>query len=139
MKKAVLIGGIVAGLLLILLVLGLINKNRKFNDHIDFVVETNPQALHEWGYKIEDESVAKYVTNYLLSEEKNIGKEVEETNDEKQPNPNLPIKIKYRFAGVSKGKTKITIYYYNVITNEVAYEKTFKVKVASTRSISLDK
>jgi len=150
MKKAVIIGSAIAAVLLIVILIGNIGKsNKKVNLNLDIVVESKPELLHEWGYKIDNPEIVKYVTSYPVNDEKNIGKDNKTVNknieeDEKRTQEegykiNEPVKVKYRFAGLKKGETKITIYYYNIITNEVLKQNTYKVKVSRNMDIKLVK
>ena len=95
-------------------------------NELELTYETYGGAPHKWEYKIEDESIVKFVKTKDITpdNEKNLVGGVVYTN--------------YIFKGLKQGKTTITFKYVNVVDNTVEKEETVNVMVDKNKNISLN-
>lgn len=128
MNKKVKIGiGIILGVVLVVaLVLVITSFKSSSGNELELTYETYGGAPHKWEYKIEDESIVKFVKTKDITpdNEKNLVGGVVYTN--------------YVFKGLKQGKTTITFKYVNIVDNTVEKEETVNVMVDKNKNISLN-
>ena len=123
MNKKILIGiGIIIVTCLIVTLKILFSSTAK---QLELTYKTNGGVPYKWEYKIEDESIVKFVgTKDITPDEyKNLSGGLVYTN--------------YIFKGLKEGKTTITFKYVSIVDNTVDKEEKVTVKVDNHKNISL--
>lgn len=124
MNKKVIIGiGIIFITILLIVLKGVIPNTE--SKKIELTYKSNGGVPYKWEYKIEDESIVKFVgTKDITSEEdKKLSGGAVYTN--------------YIFKGLKKGKTTITFRYVNIVDNSIDKEEIITVNVDKHKNISL--
>ena len=129
MNKKLMIGiGLGLGLgIIVFIILALVAVDfSSSSNELELTYETYGGAPHKWEYKIEDESIVKFVKTKDITpdNEKNLVGGVVYTN--------------YVFKGLKQGKTTITFKYVNIVDNTVEKEETVNVMVDKNKNISLN-
>ena len=125
MNKKVLI---LIGITVVLLIGGLIISLNIFDESskiLELTYKQNAGIPYKWEYKIEDESIVKFVKSYVVEDDNKNGK------------VGAPIYTNYVFKGIKKGTTTITFKFINITNNKVEKEEVNKVKVDEFGNISL--
>ena len=125
MNKKVLI---LIGIIVVLLIGGVIISLNIFDESskiLELTYKQNAGVPYKWEYKIEDESIVKFVKSYVVEDDNKDGK------------VGAPIYTNYVFKGIKKGTTTITFKFINITNNKVEKEEVNKVKVDEFGNISL--
>jgi len=125
MNKKVLI---LIGIIVVLLIGGVIISLNIFDESskiLELTYKQNAGIPYKWEYKIEDESIVKFVKSYVVEDDNKDGK------------VGAPIYTNYVFKGIKKGTTTITFKFINITNNKVEKEEVNKVKVDEFGNISL--
>jgi len=123
-KKVLILIGIIVALLIgvVIISLNIFDESSKI---LELTYKQNAGIPYKWEYKIEDESIVKFVKSYVVEDDNKDGK------------VGAPIYTNYVFKGIKKGTTTITFKFINITTNKVEKEEVNKVKVDEFGNISL--
>ena len=125
MNKKVMIGIGIIFIAVLFVIIKIIIPNESGSKELELTYKTNGGVPYKWEYKIEDESIVKFVGTKDITSEKD--KEL----------AGGPVYINYIFKGLKKGKTTITFKYVNIIDNSIDKEEKVTVKVDNNKNISL--
>lgn len=125
MNKKVMIGIGIIFLVALFVVLKSVIPSTTGSKELELTMKTNGGVPYKWEYKIEDESVVKFVGTKDITAEKD--KELD----------GGPVYTNYIFKGLKKGKTTITFKYVNITDGSIAKEEKHTVKVDNQKNISL--
>ena len=128
MEKNAMIKTIVVVILAVVASIAMIIVNQdKGKKEVEITMTINAGIPYKWVYTIEDESIVKFVKQYV-KEDKNtdgmVGAEVS-TN--------------YVFKGLKEGKTKVIFAEKSITDNEVVKEETYTLKVDKNKNIEIVK
>jgi len=123
-KKVLILIGIIVALLIgvVIISLNIFDESSKI---LELTYKQNAGIPYKWEYKIEDESIVKFVKSYVVEDDNKDGK------------VGAPIYTNYVFKGIKKGTTTITFKFINITNNKVEKEEVNKVKVDEFGNISL--
>jgi predicted secreted protein len=125
MNKKILIGiAIIIFLIISVLIIRIVSKNDS-SKQLELTYDINAGIPFKWEVEVEDESVVKYVKNYVI-EDKNKGGIT-----------GGKISRNYVFKGLKEGTTTVTFKYVNFTNNKVEKEEKHTVKVDKDLNISL--
>ncbi len=122
MKKnlLIIIGIITIVVISIIVILNLKNESSK---QLEITVTTNGGVPYEWKYQIKDESIVKYVKDYVVNQDEDIEGGIIEKN--------------FVFEGLKQGETTIKLQYVSVIDESVTKEKIYNIRVDANKNISV--
>ncbi len=109
----------------LLMVLKVIIPSISGNKELELTYKSNGGVPYKWEYKIEDESIVKFVRT----------KDITSKEDKKLDGG--PVYTNYIFKGLKQGKTTITFKYTNIVDGSVDKEEKLTVKVDKYKNISL--
>ena len=109
----------------LLMVLKVIIPSISGNKELELTYKSNGGVPYKWEYKIEDESIVKFVRT----------KDITSKEDKKLDGG--PVYTNYIFKGLKQGKTTITFKYTNIVDGSVDKEEKVTVKVDKYKNISL--
>lgn len=109
----------------LLMVLKVIIPSISGNKELELTYKSNGGVPYKWEYKIEDESLVKFVRT----------KDITSKEDKKLDGG--PVYTNYIFKGLKQGKTTITFKYINIVDGSVDKEEKLTVKVDKYKNISL--
>lgn len=109
----------------LLMVLKVIIPSISGNKELELTYKSNGGVPYKWEYKIEDESIVKFVRT----------KDITSKEDKKLDGG--PVYTNYIFKGLKQGKTTITFKYTNIVDGSVDKEEKLIVKVDKYKNISL--
>lgn len=110
----------------LLIVLKVIIPYISGNKELELTYKSNGGVPYKWEYKIEDESIVKFVKT----------KDITSKEDKKLDGG--PVYTNYIFKGLKQGKTTITFKYINIVDGSVDKEEKIIVKVDKYKNISLN-
>lgn len=125
MNKKVMICISVILVVALLIVLKVIIPNISGSKELELTYKSNGGVPYKWEYKIEDESIVKFVKT----------KDITSKEDKKLDGG--PVYTNYIFKGLKQGKTTITFKYINIVDGSVVKEEKLTVKVDKYKNISL--
>lgn len=125
MNKKVMICISVILVVALLMVLKVIIPSISGNKELELTYKSNGGVPYKWEYKIEDESIVKFVRT------KDI------TSKENKKLDGGPVYTNYIFKGLKQGKTTITFKYTDIVDGSVDKEEKLTVKVDKYKNISL--
>ena len=123
---------LIVGILLVLAVVlcvvlyFIVSDNSDGHKELELTYKSNGGVPYKWEYKIEDESIVKFVGTKDITSEKD--KEL----------AGGPVYIIYIFNGLNKCKTTITFKYVSIVDGSVDKEEKVTVKVDKYKNISLN-
>ena len=125
MNKKVIIG-LITGVIIIALAIVLLFVFKK-NDpvNVELFYKTNGGVPYKWEYTIEDPSIVKLESSYVVEDQNNDGM------------VGAPIKTKYIFRGLKSGTTSVTFKYVSVVDGSVDKEEKNTLKVDKDLNVSL--
>lgn len=109
----------------LLMVLKVIIPSISGNKELELTYKSNGGVPYKWEYKIEDESIVKFVRT----------KDITSKEDKKLDGG--PVYTNYIFKGLKQGKTTIIFKYTNIVDGSVDKEEKLIVKVDKYKNISL--
>lgn len=109
----------------LLIVLKVIIPNISGSKELELTYKSNGGVPYKWEYKIEDESIVKFVRT----------KDITSNEDKKLDGG--PVYTNYIFKGLKQGKTTITFKYINIVDGSIDKEEKIIVKVDKYKNISL--
>lgn len=109
----------------LLMVLKVIIPSISGNKELELTYKSNGGVPYKWEYKIEDESIVKFVRT------KDI------TSKENKKLDGGPVYTNYIFKGLKQGKTTITFKYTDIVDGSVDKEEKLTVNVDKYKNISL--
>ena len=125
MNKKKLIGiAIIIFLIISVLIIRIVSKNDS-SKQLELTYDINAGIPFRWEVEVEDESIVKYVKNYVVEDENKGGL------------VGGKISRNYVFKGLKEGTTTITFKYVNFTENRVEKEEKHTVKVDKDLNISL--
>ena len=124
MNKKLLIGLITITIVLIIAIIVVV-LNIKSNKQLELTYDINAGIPFKWEVEVEDESIVKYVKNYVIEDENKGGL------------VGGKISRNYVFRGLKKGTTTIVFKYVNFTDGRVEKEEKHRVKVDKDLNISL--
>lgn len=125
MNKKVMICISVILVVALLMVLKVIIPSISGNKELELTYKSNGGVPYKWEYKIEDESIVKFVRT------KDI------TSKENKKLDGGPVYTNYIFKGLKQGKTTVTFKYTDIVDGSVDKEEKLTVKVDKYKNISL--
>lgn len=124
MNKKLLIGLITITIVLIIAIIVVV-LNIKSSKQLELTYDINAGIPFKWEVEVEDESIVKYVKNYVIEDENKGGL------------VGGKISRNYVFRGLKKGTTTIVFKYVNFTDGRVEKEEKHRVKVDKDLNISL--
>ena len=125
MNKKLLIGiAIIIFLIISVLIIRIVSKNDS-SKQLELTYDINAGTPFKWEVEVEDESVVKYVKNYVVEDENKGGL------------VGGRITRNYVFEGLKEGTTTISFKYVYFTENRVEKEEKHTVKVDKDLNISL--
>lgn len=121
MKKKTIICIVIILVFILLIIIAKTTSSKE----LELTLKTNGGVPYKWEYKIEDESIVKFIKT----------KEITSKKDKELAGG--PVYIKYIFKGLKEGKTTITFKYVNIIDNSIKKKDRVIVKVDKYKNISI--
>lgn len=125
MNKKVMVCISIILVVILLMILKVIIPSFSGNKELELTYKSNGGVPYKWEYKIEDESIVKFVRT----------KDITSKEDKKLDGG--PVYTNYIFKGLKQGKTTITFKYTNIVDGSVDKEEKLTVKVDKYKNISL--
>lgn len=126
MNKKVMIGVGIILLAVLFIILRIVIPSTLGSKELELTYKTNGGVPYKWKYKIEDESIVKFVRT----------KDITSNEDKKLDGG--PVYTNYIFKGLKQGKTTITFKYINIVDGSIDKEEKITVKVDKYKNISLN-
>lgn len=126
MNKKVMIGVGIILLAVLFIILRIVIPSTLGSKELELTYKTNGGVPYKWEYKVEDESIVKFVKT----------KDITSNEDKKLDGG--PVYTNYIFKGLKQGKTTITFKYINIVDGSIDKEEKITVKVDKYKNISLN-